>query len=261
LAAAEISAAGQIVYANDRALDLFTETRAGRGAGRLSDLFPPGPGPDLDEAMDHWKVVRPAAERPIAWHIRTQEPGDDGGRLVILRRSDEPQYLGLSVIEMLLGSISPSCTRWPFDGRAIIVEREPATRKWLVATIENAGGGCYGVATIDQALRLLAGDEGLRFAVLDHVTLGSGLESAVGQIRSLRPDVVVVGNSPQDHGQAFARLGVDLFLRRPWRAADLINLLTGKLGNCADCGIPYTFLSFSSAGRAEPACPRSNPAR
>ncbi len=252
LAAAEIRAGGEIAFANAKALDLFDETRVGREARKLSDLFPSGSEPNLDEALDRWSVVRPVADRKIAWHLRSQEPDEDGGRFIILRRSDDPQYLGLPIIEMLLGSISPRHMQWPFDGRVVIVDREAATRKWLVSMIENVGGGGYAVETAEQALRLLRNDDGLQFAVLDHDTLDAGLGRAIERIRSCRPDVTIVGNSPGDHRDAFARLGVPLFLQRPWRADDLINLLTGKIGNCVGCGIP---LPLRRPRQGEQPCP------
>ncbi len=238
LAAVEIGAQGEIIFANDRAMHLFAETWAGITAERLSDFFSPGVELDLDGALDRWSVVRPLADRSIAWHIRAQEPGSDGTRLLILRRGDDPQYMGVPIIDMLLGSISPGHLSWPFDGRVLIVEREPATRKWLVSVIENAGAGCYAVESASQAMRLLANDDGLQFVVLDYDTLSDDLERVIREFRSARPDVVIVGNSPLDHRESFARLDVNLFLQRPWRVNDLVDLLTGRIGNCVKCGAP-----------------------
>jgi len=132
---------------------------------------------------------------------------------------------------MLLGSISPQYARWPFDGRVVIVEADATTRKWLVTMVENAGGGCYAVESVAQAMRLLGKDDGLQFAVLDYDTVGAGLPSAIEELNAIRPDVLLVGNSADDRREAFVRLGVNLFLQRPWRADDLINLLTASIGN------------------------------
>jgi DNA-binding response OmpR family regulator len=251
LAAIEVAEEGRIVHANDKALEMFDDTRAGRRVDRLSDLFPADSDLNLDEAMDHWKVVRPSADRKIAWHLRTQEPNDDGSRLVILRRSDEPQYLGLPVIEMLLGSLSPRYAQWPFDSRVVVVDRDAATRRWLVSTIENAGGGCYAVASAGEALRLLGNDSGLQFVILDYDTVSHELPEVIEQIRRLRPEVVVVGDSPADHRKAFADGGAPLFLQRPWRADNLIGLLTGRIGNCVECGMPLPLRRARQAEQAD----------
>lgn len=226
LAVVEITIDGRIRHANDAALDLFDETEAGRGVRNFSELFPAGAAPDLDQALDDWKVAHPAAHRRIAWHLRTQEPDEHGSRLVILRRGDGPQYVGLPLIEMLLGVVSPRYAQWPFDGRVVIIEADATTRKWLVTTIENAGAGCYAVESVDQAVPLLGTDEGLEFAVLDYNTAGPDPSDAIEQMRAVRPDVILIGSSLDDRREAFARLGVTLFLQQPWRAADLINLLT-----------------------------------
>jgi CheY-like chemotaxis protein len=237
LAVVEIAAEGDIRHANDAALDLFDETDAGRGVRNFLKLFAAGAEPNLDEALDRWKVASPAADHRLAWHLRTQELDENGSRLVILRRGDGPQYVGLPVIEMLLGCISPQRTQWPFDGRVVIVEGDATARKWLITMIENAGGGCYAVETVEQAIRLLGNDDGLQFAVLDRHTAGADLTAAIEQMHAIRPDVVLVGSSPDDRREEFARLGVTLFLQRPWRVHDLINLLTGRIGNCHVCGI------------------------
>lgn len=231
LAAIEITTLGEIRHANDAALDLFDETEPGRGIHNFFGLFSAGAEPNLEEALDRWEVVHPTADHRLAWHLRTQEPDEDGNRLVILRRGDGPQYMGLPVIEMLLGSVSPQYARWPFDGRVVIVEADATTRKWLVTMVENAGGGCYAVESAAQAMRLLGKDDGLQFAVLDYDTVGAGLPNAIEEMNAVRPDVLLVGNSPDDRREAFARLGVNLFLQRPWRADDLINLLTASIGN------------------------------
>lgn len=238
LAAMAVGSNGEILHANEPAFEMMDDTQAGRQAGILHDMFSADSPLDLDSAVDHWVVVRPVADRRIAWHIRTQEPADDGSRLVVLRRGDGPQHLGLPLIEMLLGSVSPQHAQWPFDGRTVIVDRDAATRRWLISMLENTGAGCYAVESGEQALRLLGNDDGLQFAVLDHETAGEGLADLVDRIQSDRPDVVLVGSSQGDHRQAFESAGVSLFLQMPWQARDLINLLTGRIGDCVGCGMP-----------------------
>ncbi len=237
LAMLEVDAAGAILYANDHARELLADTRAGVDAGNLAEIFLPETLPDLDIAADHWLAVTPNCEEPVVWHLRSQRPRE-GGRLVILRSQDEPQHIGHGMIEMLLGFEPEPITPWPFVGRVLVVDDEPLIRRTLVSQLESCGAGCYAVATPAEALRLLEKDEGLGFVIHDF-RLGEGdVALSIRAMKETRPDVVIVGTSAVDHREDFAEMGVEHFLRKPWQIRNLINTLTGRIGNCASCDLP-----------------------
>ena len=77
-------------------------------------------------------------------------------------------------------------------------------------------------------MRLLEHDEGIRSVVLDFEIPGVEIGSLVERIRRLRPEIDILGNSAFECGEEFAKLGVDRFVRKPWRAADLVALLQAR---------------------------------
>lgn len=238
LAMMELDAGGAIVFANRRAKELLSHTEAGPDAGSLKDVFPADEIPDLDLACERWAVVRPRGRTPIVWHLRTQAPRNGGTRLVIVRKQDEPQLLGNALIEMLLESKEPKHVRWPFTGRVLIVDEEVLIRNVFVAMLEQCGAGCYAVRTPAEALRLIENDGGIQFVLLDIEIPDSDPADIVKQIKVVRSNVAVIGTSTSHRWEEAAAMGIELFLQKPWRIEDLINLVAGKIGACVDCGLP-----------------------
>jgi len=221
----QVDRAGRVLYANPRARDMFGDTRAGRDAASLSDLFRPQAMPDLHVAEHRWMVVSPPAEPAVTWHLRAQKPTSDGGRLVVLRHASSPQYLHLQLVEMLLGCDEPKTIRWPFTGRVLVVDDDELFRRFAVPMLESSGAGCYAVETHAEALRLAEGDEGIRFVLLDYEMPGCRAADLVEPLQRARPDITVVGNSGSDRQAEFAGMGVRRFLFKPWRVTDLIDIL------------------------------------
>jgi DNA-binding response OmpR family regulator len=236
LAVIEVALDGSILYANWAARDLLGATEAGAEARHLAEVFPEDATPDLDAAATRWMVVSPRAPRPVVWHLRSQAPWADKSRLVVLRRQDEPQHAGLALVEMLLGVLENRPIRWPFTERVLVVDRDVIGRRTAVSLLESTGATCYGVATLPDGLPLLSNDDGLRFVAIDSEST-SDLAGAVAEIRKVRQDTTILGTSNENRRELFASAGVDLFMRKPWRMENLVNLLTGRLGNCLECGL------------------------
>lgn len=237
LAVIEIDAESRLLFANDRAKEMFGETLVGRDASRLTDLFQQNPPPDLDAACDRWMVASPDAGRRIFWHFRSEDPLDPNSRLVVLRRGSEPQYQGSALIEMLLGSRDIALESWPFEGRVLIIDHDSLHRSLSVSMLENSGAGCYAVSTLDNALRLLANDEGIQFALLNHEIPNETGQSAVDAIRAVRPDVTIVGMGEPDGEKEPIVEDIEYMLWHPWRLEDLIDILAGRIGKCVECGL------------------------
>jgi hypothetical protein len=91
---------------------------------------------------------------------------------------------------------------------------------------------------LDKALKLLQADQGLLFVLLDHNMLGRDGAACLESIKSARPEAIIVGTGDHDVQAHFAALGVDRVVRRPWRVKDLINVITGRIGDCLECGLP-----------------------
>lgn len=238
LAVIEVDSSGSILFASSRAKELFAETRAGRRAASLADLFSPETVPDLDAAIDHWAVVSPGADRPVVWHLRSQSPLEGHNRLIVLRLPGDSKYVHLALVGTLLGFKDPEHCRWPFKGRVLVIDDELLDRGFSVSLLESVGAGCYAVESPAEALRLLATDDGLRFVLLDYHIPETTPRTTVEQIRGVRPDAVIVGTSGAFRQDDFAAIGVERFLLKPWRIDDLINAFAGRLGTCLQCDLP-----------------------
>lgn len=237
LAMMEIDSAGKIVFANFAARMLMDDTIPGRSARRLSSLFVEEVEPTLEAAMDRWVAVLPQSGGHKRWHLRSQEPAEDGSRLLILRRWDEPHYYGLALVEMLLNVREAEHTRWPFDGRVLVVDRDAVYRALSVSLLEGIGAGCYAVDSLPEALRLLEQDRELLFVLVDFDQPNADARAFVQNVKALRPDATIVV-AEEGSGGDFGAIGVDYRLAKPWRVNYLIDLLTGRIGNCTSCGLP-----------------------
>jgi response regulator RpfG family c-di-GMP phosphodiesterase len=60
---------------------------------------------------------------------------------------------------------------------------------------------------------------------LGHIP-GQDPQTLVPKIREARPDVTIVGTGTGDHREAFAALGVERYVRKPWSMVHLVELLS-----------------------------------
>ncbi len=233
----EVDANGSIVFANPEAKELLDKTSSGWCAKSFSDIFSPGDAPDLDAAVNHWITAAPSSEDAIIWQLRSQKPQDGKSRMVVLRRRQEEMPPGNAVIEMLLGYRDSDRVTWPFEGRILMVDDDPLVRRMYVTCLEDAGAGCYVVATPLEALRLLESDDGLKYVVHDFDIGRFNTAESIRTIQAARPDVLIVGTSGSFRREDFAALGVDHFLLKPWTVRNLFNMLLGRIGDCLSCGL------------------------
>jgi CheY-like chemotaxis protein len=233
----EVDAAESILFANSAARDLLELTRAGREAQDLPAVFAAQARPDLDEAVSQWVPAIPRSDQPAEWRVRSQPPAADGTRLVVLYRQADLREANQGLIEMLLGFRTPQRAAWPFLGRVLVIDDVALVRGVFVSLLERCGATCYAVATPAEGLRLLRSDEGIKFVVHDFEFPDADLAGSIEQIRAARPDVLLVGTSAAPNRQAFAALGVEDYVQKPWGVRELIDVLSGRVGPCAGCGL------------------------
>jgi DNA-binding response OmpR family regulator len=222
----EVGPDGAIRFANDRARHLFSYTHAGRTAANLNEILPDAVASDLDRATSDWLAVRPLAPSSVKWLLRAGRAEEDGSRLVLLRNRRDRIVGQPQLVEALLGVEDERHPRWPYRGAVLVVEADRAIRRTCVRLLRNSGATAYGVTTRADAARFLGHDRSLRYLVLDWESDGSvGLPELMARVASERPDVCVVGTAAEARADDFRRLGVAVFLQKPWALRSLINAL------------------------------------
>jgi CheY-like chemotaxis protein len=234
----EADSRGAIQYANRPARDLFSQTAAGRDAATLQDLFGAKQSVDLAAASTRWVDVFPLTPTPKEWHVRAKDWEDTGDRLFVVLPAQAKHHKHHPIVTMLLGVSESGATHWPLKCRALIVDDAPLVRQAVVSSLESLGCLCHAAETAEVALRLFERDPDVKVVLLDYDLHATDAPELVRKFRAIRPDVSIVGTCTTDRRCAFAEMGVQHFLEKPYAISDLINLLTDRIGNCAECGLP-----------------------
>ncbi|MCP4589588.1 MAG: response regulator [bacterium] len=234
----DVGSDGTILFANAAAKALLSETAAGAKATSLTDVFGAADLPDLDLAIEDWISATAHGQHPVEWSLRSQPLRADGGRLVVLQPDSEGPRFDRSLVDIVLGTSGHHASRWPIDGRVLVVDDETMVRRAAVALLEGAGAGCYAVADPTGAQRLLARDKGICVVVHDYNLATASTASSIEAIRHSRPDVIIVGTSSGPHRADFLSLGVDRYVSKPWRIDQLIDAVAGRVGGCVECDLP-----------------------
>lgn len=108
----------------------------------------------------------------------------------------------------------------------LVVDDNEPYRRIVALRLQGAGCVCYLADTHGDALRLLREHPDIKVAVIDyHMKENEDVAVLVEGIRGARPDVTLVGHSTMCRCEAFAALGVERFLLKPWTPEELYRLL------------------------------------
>jgi CheY-like chemotaxis protein len=124
------------------------------------------------------------------------------------------------------------------DGQVLVVDDDAEYRAAIVGQLRLAGCGVLEAPDYDVALQLFRSCADVQLVILDHPTGAARVDGLVANLRAIRQDATIVGNSGADRRVEFAAAGVPLFLQKPWRPADLATLLRGGISTCGECSSP-----------------------
>ncbi len=235
---AEITVSGEILYASPRTAELLEETSGGRRARSLRQVLPREDWAKLDHSTREWVEMRPLADRPLAWQVRSRRPSGLEGFHCVLVRGDDclvfledegEHYPSQWLVHWLLALRPATPRQWPCEGRALIVHSSDMLRRLAAMEIERVGGLCHTAESCQVATRVLKSDSSIEIVVLDGCLLGPYAEELLGRIRAGSGDVVILGQGSEDMRQEFALYGIDCVLPRVWQAADLIHALQREI--------------------------------
>ena len=145
---------------------------------------------------------------------------------------------------------------WPLEGEALFVDDNVSVRDAIVTQLCDAGCVCHTAASYAEGLPIFSKNKGIQVVILDHGIGGESLDTVVERIRSTRPETILIGTSGGNRREEFEAAGVAKYLPKPWKAADLLNLLPERLGDCIDCGLPLPLLRpwFGQRGESWVCC-------
>jgi len=111
------------------------------------------------------------------------------------------------------------------------VDVDEPFRRTVGLALEHVGAVCHVADDGAEALRLFKLDPNIRVVLMEYDLSGIEVRTFLEQLLVLRRGTIVIGSGGLDRRQAFADVGVTHFLPKPWKIGDLIDLLTGVLGD------------------------------
>lgn len=127
---------------------------------------------------------------------------------------------------------------WPVGWKVLFVDDDEVVRRTYSAQLEHVVSCCFSAASYDEARTKLNREEGIRLVITDHGVRGDSTQRFVEHVRLSAPEAVIVVSSGSDCREELASLGVERFLKKPWRVNDLFDLLSRSLSQCVDCKSP-----------------------
>ena len=228
---------GEIIFASPKARRLLGPVGNGSGTTRLQDVLGPGVRSMLRCATEEWQEVASRKDPSRVWQIRARSTPEVTGYLAVLLEGErflaqpsenQRYYSDEALVRLLLDLPAEHQPSWPFgfEQRALVIDGSDNFRDLAAAELEQADAIWHSTGSSCDALRLLVHDPGIRVVILDYQMLAADARL----IEKLRAhgsgEVVIVGQSLEDHRRAFAARGVDCFVRKPWSIDELIQALT-----------------------------------
>ena len=156
-----------------------------------------------------------------------------------MNRGRQGSWEGANLMGAVMGSMECAAgPTWPLSVELLLVDDDRAWPVALARELATAGCVCHVAHGYDDALSFFVGRADIGVVVTEHGIGGGDVEEFITSLRRDRPGVIVVGSSDRPCASAFQRVGVARFLRKPWRACQLIELVSGRICSCRVCGTP-----------------------
>jgi DNA-binding NtrC family response regulator len=214
---------GFLVSTSERAQEMFRRTSAGSRPGGLSDLFDAEARSSLEGSDAEWVHVAALAPGRICWWVRSRIEGELRIFVVLPERR---RFLHTDArIALLLDLDAPLADGLQAGRRLLVIDEYSDPNPEYLEALEQIGCVAYRADRLELGIRLFHEDPEIDVVVMD-CKPGAELDSALIELRELRPELKIVGTSetPEEAG-TYERAGVTRHLHRPWRVGDLVALL------------------------------------
>jgi DNA-binding NtrC family response regulator len=222
----ELDKEGRIVYVNEHTEKLL-ETQGGTGdiPRDIDGLLGSGGATVLDKARTVWTKISPPSATAFRWILRARQINETTILVIIPEENRDLQ--AHPVLKNLLEIQTSSSLSWPRTDRVIVIDDSSAVRHMYHQSLERVGCVSYKAGSHDIAVKLLREDTRVSVVIVDYDMPGIDTKILIDEMRSIRPDLKIVGNSGEDHREDFEKMGVYHYLGKPWSIPDLIVLLQG----------------------------------
>jgi len=112
------------------------------------------------------------------------------------------------------------------DGHILVVDGSRMDVRSIRQQLQHIGCIFHTTESHGGAIQWLGTDSHIKVVVLDHGTANGRVADFVSELKSMRSNLTIVGSSSTDCRHEFAAAGVDRFLLKPWRIAELLEALT-----------------------------------
>jgi DNA-binding NtrC family response regulator len=117
------------------------------------------------------------------------------------------------------------------NARVLIVDYDDLFLEVTSRMLQRQGLFCVTAKTLANTRSLLDMERSIKVAVFGF-EVGEGTSKVlIQELRRIRPDLLVIGNSTRDRSGDFASIGVSKFLHKPWKVSQLDRLLTRRMAD------------------------------
>jgi CheY-like chemotaxis protein len=230
----EVDQNGTIVFANYGAWAMLAG-RIGTGtAVEMSDVLDDEQISLLSGAAQHWVEVSPKGEEPELWLARARIVPENNSTVYVLLNWKNRAYRYSAIVNRLLGLREPQPKDIQLAGHVLVVDDYEAVRRIAVDILRHFNCICHTAQTHEEAIRLFVHDVDIKHVILDFEMPNSNIQELLTQLRSVRPDVEIIGTSSNNNSAQFAALGVTRFLPKPWEVDQLLETLAPKSSSARD---------------------------
>jgi len=242
--AIEVGPLGDIRYASPRAWKWLTETQGGRRVDNIQQILSATDIAKLSKAEKEWVDVKPiltareAKRAPLHWQVRSRPLASSSSKLLVvhqgcLRLLDDSgsTYSSEFLVRLLLDCPVSHQPRWPFAGRALVIDPSELFRRLATTEIERVAGFCYSVESYESALDVLRKDAGIEVVLIDQRVLAAGGAEIMKSLRELCPHALIVAQGSENRHLDLAAFGVEHTLPRPWQIEELLSALDRSINS------------------------------
>ena len=228
----QVDSNGRVMFSNRVAQELLSGQAQPLQGKSFDDFFAEGDESEIDDSMEHWVELR-LRDMPLRYlSVRGRKVDADGGRIFVLLDQLHEPYRDSMVVRRLIGLPDAGRTNLGLSGHLLVVDDHERVRRVIGEIFKDFRCVCHTADSADEALKLFHNDEEIRYVFIDCEMSSTNTQEILNHMRSIRPNVHIVGTSEEASHEEVLDAGADSYLRKPWHEEEFLDVLN-NLRNCA----------------------------